>query len=287
MNISNDAYTDLLLWANDMIRDNYLKIHAKEFVSDVFAQLSEEGIEYHRGLFIKKMFAYATKLKWKSVQANAARRNFASINVCKKCGESKPSNMFHRYLRQETLQYEVRDICKDCKIKDDAAGKKEKILNSFNKGILKKCKKCMVEYELGYEHFYTSDFNKCKHCILSERKENRKEARIKRGLPPTIIKKEKIKVIKVKKEQCAICGVNSRRKNDTYCRECRNLVTREYSKDYSNVRVTEYARRQREDIGDYYVKEVLRQQGFKTKEIMPELIELKREQIKLHRLTKQ
>lgn len=45
----------------------------------------------------------------------------------------------------------------------------------------------------------------------------------------------------------------------------------------------EYARRGRHELADFYIKRVLFSFGFKTKDMSPELIEMKRQQLKLFR----
>lgn len=334
MPISSD-YQDLLIEAEKVISYNKLRLTPSELVSDAWYKFHQESFEYDKGLFVKKMFVYGIDLKYEALNTRVYTNN-ASLNVCSDCGESKPANLFCRFFNKISVAYQTKYICSECSLKLSSEWRRRKVKKTFDKGLFKKCNTCEIEYEICKENFFTSHFNKCRHCVEKERiKKNslkpkkkklisysenttlkeKKRIRFKitqekltdgyvkhtlrsRGgiyttqylneHPELIIEQRQILLAKraglyQSEKVCAICESKPPRKNDTYCRECRNLVTREYSKNYSNERVTEYSRKQRETLGDYYIKEVLRQAGHKTKDITPEMIELKREQLRLKR----
>jgi len=62
---------------------------------------------------------------------------------------------------------------------------------------------------------------------------------------------------------------------------------RETNKEKEKARLIKLKALNVKELRDYYVKQILRQQGFKSEQITPELIELKRITLKTKRLCRQ
>ena len=150
---------------------------------------------------------------------------------------------------------------------------------------LKKCSKCGEEKPL--EEFYKDKIKKdgrksiCKICSLIADKEWREK------------NKERVKELKqnwdkANKERVKEIRQNWNKKwrsnNDN--REKAKAAQREYNKKNSE-KINAGERRRRENCRSSYIKSILKRQGFIETQITPELIEEKRNIIKVKRIIKQ
>lgn len=142
--------------------------------------------------------------------------------------------------------------------------------------LLKNCTKCCTKKAMdcfgNRKDSIDGKRNQCKDCRTNENKIWK------------IANKEKVKVSDKKYRLKNILQINKKR-TLSYSKYYKNQWRIKYPEKYNSYHL-KYERLFREDLGNEYISRLLCEQGFKRKDLTPELIETKKLIIKTKRLCK-
>ena len=193
---------------------------------------------------------------------------------CSRCFVVKPLGMFYK---DSSKKHGYQRSCKECASVSETRGKATK---KYLKRITENLEDVYIKKILYKEGIKLEDVTS---KMIIRKRESIQEYRDRADFKNTLLKENK--------RICRVC--NKPKKNKTFikkshltnvCLDCYNPMV-EASKENNRVWTRRYGKIERDNLEDSYVKTLLCRRSFlKSKDIPQELIEAKRQQVKLKRI---